>query len=324
MLLLLAACLTLGVVVRAKPLAGNAASASIPTVCAVDTDCDIGEACICPSRPALLGQVPPPAGQATPVPPARGGSSTKCATAPSTPAVPGFGADCSGACINGNRGYASLQQAWTQCADTAGCSHVMAYTDSKFYLRKSNDAFAAGLKGWKYTCAPRDSVYRTPVAPSSASCTRSQRPFLLALGVLSSLVQATWGSSNSHTEACHCRKLAAPTTTMAITTATQCNWQCYLNRYADLQRAYGVQGVQGAASHYKSNGSNEGRDCTCPTTTVVTTTQTTATSTTATATTPTTTTTAAAVSETVLNIDIASLTEAEETEIKDSDPGPEH
>ena len=47
------------------------------------------------------------------------------------------------------------------------------------------------------------------------------------------------------------------------TAATECNWRCYLDRYEDLQKAYGTNTAQ-AASHYKSYGIAEGRDCTCP------------------------------------------------------------
>jgi len=43
-----------------------------------------------------------------------------------------------------------------------------------------------------------------------------------------------------------------------------CNWQCYLNRYPDLQNAFGATNVAGAEQHWNSNGKREGRDCTCP------------------------------------------------------------
>lgn len=41
------------------------------------------------------------------------------------------------------------------------------------------------------------------------------------------------------------------------------DWQCYLNRYADLRTAYGNTGVAAAQAHYGTNGQAEGRDNTC-------------------------------------------------------------
>jgi len=41
-----------------------------------------------------------------------------------------------------------------------------------------------------------------------------------------------------------------------------CDWQCYLDRYVDLQNAYGND-VVAAEKHYESSGASEGRDCTC-------------------------------------------------------------
>merc|ERR1711998_783244 len=43
-----------------------------------------------------------------------------------------------------------------------------------------------------------------------------------------------------------------------------CNWQCYLNRYPDLQRAFGKHNTKAAAAHWKAHGKKEGRKCTCP------------------------------------------------------------
>merc|ERR1712232_210996 len=53
----------------------------------------------------------------------------------------------------------------------------------------------------------------------------------------------------------------APTTS-APTTA--CDWQCYLNRYGDLQNAFGATNVAGAETHWNNHGKGEGRLCTCP------------------------------------------------------------
>merc|ERR1711998_355110 len=43
-----------------------------------------------------------------------------------------------------------------------------------------------------------------------------------------------------------------------------CNWQCYLNRYPDLQRAFGKHNTKAAAAHWKAHGKKEGRKCMCP------------------------------------------------------------
>jgi len=50
-----------------------------------------------------------------------------------------------------------------------------------------------------------------------------------------------------------CIELAAPT----------CDYGCYLNRYEDLQNAFGGDRVA-AMNHYRDHGRHEGRDCTCP------------------------------------------------------------
>merc|ERR1712238_78632 len=42
-----------------------------------------------------------------------------------------------------------------------------------------------------------------------------------------------------------------------------CNFQCYLDRYPDLQKAFGATNTKDAERHYNNNGRREGRDCTC-------------------------------------------------------------
>jgi hypothetical protein len=42
-----------------------------------------------------------------------------------------------------------------------------------------------------------------------------------------------------------------------------CNWQCYLNRYPGLQRAFGANNTAAAAQHYETHGKREGKTCTC-------------------------------------------------------------
>jgi len=51
--------------------------------------------------------------------------------------------------------------------------------------------------------------------------------------------------------------------TACVLPSRNCNWQCYLDRYSDLQRAFGATNVVAAQQHWKSNGYREGRDCTC-------------------------------------------------------------
>jgi len=43
-----------------------------------------------------------------------------------------------------------------------------------------------------------------------------------------------------------------------------CNWQCYLNRYKDLQKAFGPTNVAAAKKHFYKYGKKEGRNCKCP------------------------------------------------------------
>ena len=42
-----------------------------------------------------------------------------------------------------------------------------------------------------------------------------------------------------------------------------CDWQCYLDRYSDLQKAFGPKNVADAENHWKRHGKSEGRTCTC-------------------------------------------------------------
>ena len=43
----------------------------------------------------------------------------------------------------------------------------------------------------------------------------------------------------------------------------ECDWQCYLDRYKDLQYHYGPNNLDGAETHWNTYGKTEGRDCTC-------------------------------------------------------------
>jgi len=42
-----------------------------------------------------------------------------------------------------------------------------------------------------------------------------------------------------------------------------CGWQCYLDRYPDLQAAFGRTNTEAAKTHYYKHGTAERRDCTC-------------------------------------------------------------
>ena len=42
-----------------------------------------------------------------------------------------------------------------------------------------------------------------------------------------------------------------------------CDWQCYLDRYADLQNAFGSHNLAAAENHWNNIGRSEGRDCSC-------------------------------------------------------------
>jgi hypothetical protein len=59
---------------------------------------------------------------------------------------------------------------------------------------------------------------------------------------------------------CHSRRRR---TLSGYTCQTACNWQCYLDRYTDLQSALGTTNTAGAEGHFLSTGKSEGRDCTC-------------------------------------------------------------
>lgn len=45
--------------------------------------------------------------------------------------------------------------------------------------------------------------------------------------------------------------------------APNCNWQCYLDRYPDLQQHFGKNNVEAAKAHWHQYGKQEGRSCTC-------------------------------------------------------------
>ena len=48
-----------------------------------------------------------------------------------------------------------------------------------------------------------------------------------------------------------------------ITSLIVCNWQCYLDRYGDLIKAFGANNIRKAETHWSTQGQKAGRDCTC-------------------------------------------------------------
>lgn len=42
-------------------------------------------------------------------------------------------------CLNGNKEYDTLQEAWTACGEVAECAAVMEHSNHKYYLRRAND-----------------------------------------------------------------------------------------------------------------------------------------------------------------------------------------
>jgi len=103
---------------------------------------------------------------------------------------------------------------------------------------------ADGVGGWGGSCTcPDGSVYQ--VGDNTDSCGS-----LACNGGIS-------GTCNRHSGEWSHRKVkcGAPYET--------CDWQCYLDRYEDLQRKFGPTNVDAAAAHWTSSGYAEGRDCTC-------------------------------------------------------------
>ena len=66
-----------------------------------------------------------------------------------------YGFDCVDveACLNNNKPYYSLVEAWKMCGKVEECGFVMRYKDSKYYLRSLSDAHKiteAGVWGYIY------------------------------------------------------------------------------------------------------------------------------------------------------------------------------
>ena len=57
------------------------------------------------------------------------------------------------ACLNNNKPYYSLVEAWKMCGKVEGCGFVMRYSNGKYYLRRLSDAHKnteAGVWGYIY------------------------------------------------------------------------------------------------------------------------------------------------------------------------------
>ena len=60
---------------------------------------------------------------------------------PDTPDVLDGKSCGSNGCINGNKGYSTLLQAWGRCAKVPHCGFVMRWNDDRYYLRRSSDPY---------------------------------------------------------------------------------------------------------------------------------------------------------------------------------------
>ena len=50
---------------------------------------------------------------------------------------------------------------------------------------------------------------------------------------------------------------------LCISMVLVCDWQCYLDRYLDLQDLFGKNNVLAAQNHWNEHGRKEARDCSC-------------------------------------------------------------
>lgn len=59
-------------------------------------------------------------------------------------------------CLNHNKDYDTMEQAWAACGQVPDCDSIMQYTDARWYLRRSTDPDISGegLKLYVYTCMP--------------------------------------------------------------------------------------------------------------------------------------------------------------------------
>ena len=53
-------------------------------------------------------------------------------------------------CINGNRAYPALLEAWTICGHVPDCGFIMRYSDQRYYLRRTSDPDLQGQDGYAY------------------------------------------------------------------------------------------------------------------------------------------------------------------------------
>ena len=75
------------------------------------------------------------------------------------------GLDCSGTCINGNKPYKDLKEAWKECGKKVGCSKILKVTDpygeQEFFLRREADKNKTYARHQfvKYECPGKTSIY---------------------------------------------------------------------------------------------------------------------------------------------------------------------
>jgi len=61
----------------------------------------------------------------------------------------------------------------------------------------------------------------------------------------------------------HCKQVSDTNEYDDCYIQSNCNWQCYLDRYSDLQQAFGKNNLEAARNHYFEYGMTEGRSCSC-------------------------------------------------------------
>jgi len=58
---------------------------------------------------------------------------------PPSPRFVDHGRGCHAPCMNGNRGYSTLAEAWEACGTMEECEHILMWNDKKYYLRRDSD-----------------------------------------------------------------------------------------------------------------------------------------------------------------------------------------
>jgi hypothetical protein len=125
----------------------------------------------------------PAAPDTSAVPPTKSAEACEAAATPDGP-----GKNCpdnadDSTCINGNKGYSSLKEAWDDCGQVDECGAVMLFKNGQYYLRRASDPdrpAGDGTQCFAYTCSSgkaRTGVSRTaaledtttPAAPDTSA-----------------------------------------------------------------------------------------------------------------------------------------------------------